>query len=98
MKLSHLAAFVTICSSTLGVVVETTSFLAASKAASRSVVASNDRILQDCGFVEHPHPFPSSGLVSAFPDFFIPARVTEEADPARTTAEEDSADMAEWND
>ena len=98
MELSHPAAFATICSFILGVVVETTSFLAASKATSRSVVTSDDRTLWDRGFIEHSHLFPSSGLVSAFPDFFIPARVTEEADLAWTMAEEDSADMAEWND
>ena len=98
MELSHPAAFTTICLSTLGVVVETTSFPVASKAASRSVVASDDRTLRDHGFVERPRPFPSSGLVSAFPDFFIPARVTEEADPAQTMVEEDSANMVEWND
>ena len=98
MELSHPAAFATICSSTLGVVVETTSFPAASKAPSRSVVASDNRTLWDRGFVECPHPFPSSSLVSAFPDFFIPAWVTEEANPAWTMVEEDSADMVEWND
>ena len=96
MERSQPAAFATICSSTLGDVIETISFPATSKGPSRSVVASDDRTLRDRGFIERPGPFPSSGLAKA-PDFRTPARVTEEDDPARTMAD-DLSDIAEWND